>query len=326
MVPLLDEALARLRQTERDALVLRYFENRSLQEVAAALGLQERAAQKRVLRSLEKLRSFFLKRGIAISTAAIAGVVSANSVQTAPAGLNSLVVAAAKSSTITAPTLILAQGALKMMAWTKIKISLAAAASLAVVLAGIYFAAGQAFFFGAGALHAPGWLLSDNSLSPENGIPSGSRGHGEWLVVYNPGRLATIQAPVQSVNSGRLNFFIAEDNNGLPGNILEQFSNVLAPKVGDTNALLLYSVVRPELRAGVKYWLCAETDGTDGSFVWFYSNDLPPRGYAVERSPSAWTWIEPSETTSNAPAFHLLNYPNHIRTDWAYFCRIAVTR
>ena len=43
MVPLLDEAMARLRQPDRDALVLRYFENKSLQEVGAALGLQERA-------------------------------------------------------------------------------------------------------------------------------------------------------------------------------------------------------------------------------------------------------------------------------------------
>ena len=63
MLPLLDEAMERLRATERDALVLRYFENRSLREVAVGLGLQERAAQKRVARSLEKLRGFFLKRG-----------------------------------------------------------------------------------------------------------------------------------------------------------------------------------------------------------------------------------------------------------------------
>ena len=38
--------MARLRQTDRDAVVLRYFENKSLREVGGALGLQERAAQK----------------------------------------------------------------------------------------------------------------------------------------------------------------------------------------------------------------------------------------------------------------------------------------
>ena len=42
--PLLDEAMARLRDGDRDAIVLRYFENKSLQEVGAALGVEERAA------------------------------------------------------------------------------------------------------------------------------------------------------------------------------------------------------------------------------------------------------------------------------------------
>ena len=56
LAPLLDEAMTRLRQTDRDAIVLRFFENKSLAEVGGALGLQERAAQKRIARALEKLR------------------------------------------------------------------------------------------------------------------------------------------------------------------------------------------------------------------------------------------------------------------------------
>src|ERR1022692_942990 len=38
--PLLDETMERLGQTDRDALVLRYLENKSLQEVGMALGLE----------------------------------------------------------------------------------------------------------------------------------------------------------------------------------------------------------------------------------------------------------------------------------------------
>ena len=38
--PLLDEAMASLSQTDRDAVVLRYFQNRSLKDVGAALALQ----------------------------------------------------------------------------------------------------------------------------------------------------------------------------------------------------------------------------------------------------------------------------------------------
>ena len=46
--PLLDEAMARLCDKDRDAIVLRFFENKSLREVGLALGVEERAAQKRV--------------------------------------------------------------------------------------------------------------------------------------------------------------------------------------------------------------------------------------------------------------------------------------
>jgi RNA polymerase sigma factor (sigma-70 family) len=120
--PILDEAMAQLRDQDRDAIVLRYFENKSLREVGTAMGLEERAAQKRVARGLEKLRAFLTKRGVALTTAIIAGTVSANSIQAAPVGLVTTVTATAvKGTTATASTLTLAKGALKVMAWTKIK-------------------------------------------------------------------------------------------------------------------------------------------------------------------------------------------------------------
>jgi uncharacterized protein (TIGR03435 family) len=130
--PLLDEAMARLGPTDRDALVLRYFENKSLREVGAALGLQERAAQKRVLRGLEKLHAFFARRGIASTTAIIAGAVSANSIQTAPVALAKSVtaVAMAKGAAAGGSTLTLIKGALKLMAWTKAKTVIVASAAV----------------------------------------------------------------------------------------------------------------------------------------------------------------------------------------------------
>jgi RNA polymerase sigma factor (sigma-70 family) len=121
--PLLDEAMAQLRDQDRDALVLRYFENKSLREVGDALGLQERAAQKRVARGLEKLHAFFARRGIASTTAIIAGAVSANSIQAAPVALAKSITAVAvtKGATVSGSTLTLIKGALKIMAWTKAK-------------------------------------------------------------------------------------------------------------------------------------------------------------------------------------------------------------
>ena len=133
--PLLDEAMAQLRDQDRDALVLRYFENKSLREVGDALGLQERAAQKRVARGLEKLHAFFARRGIASTTAIIAGAVSANSIQAAPVALAKSItaVAVAKGATVSGTTLTLIKGALKIMAWTKAKTAIVV--GTAVILA-----------------------------------------------------------------------------------------------------------------------------------------------------------------------------------------------
>src|ERR1017187_7568216 len=113
--PLLDEAMANLRDKDRDAIVLRYFQNQSLRDVGAALGVDEYAAQKRVARALEKLRAFFVKRGIDSTAATIAEAVSANSVQVAPALLAKTVtaVALAKGAAISGSTLTLIKGALK---------------------------------------------------------------------------------------------------------------------------------------------------------------------------------------------------------------------
>ena len=130
LAPLLDEGMAQLRDSDRDAIVLRYFQNRSLQEVGGALGVEERAAQKRVARSLEKLRSFFAKRGMALTTGIIVGAVSANSVHAAPLGLAKTisVVALAKGAATGGSTLALAKGALKIMTWSKMQTAVIAGA------------------------------------------------------------------------------------------------------------------------------------------------------------------------------------------------------
>jgi RNA polymerase sigma factor (sigma-70 family) len=122
--PLLDEAMSHLGQTDRDALVLRFFEGRNLNEIGSALGASEEAAGKRVNRALEKLRKFFAKRGVTLTATLIAGAVSANSVQAAPIGLTISAVAAAKGSAVTAQILTLVKGTMKMMTWIKLKFAI----------------------------------------------------------------------------------------------------------------------------------------------------------------------------------------------------------
>ena len=84
--PILDAAMHGLKDIDREAVLLRYFENRPYAEVGAKLGVNENAARMRVERALEKLRALLAKRGIATGTA-LAAVLSANAVQTAPGTL-----------------------------------------------------------------------------------------------------------------------------------------------------------------------------------------------------------------------------------------------
>src|SRR5262245_28215829 len=62
--PVLDDAMHELGETDRTAVVLRFFEERSLKEIGLALGLNENAARMRVDRALEKLQALLAKRGI----------------------------------------------------------------------------------------------------------------------------------------------------------------------------------------------------------------------------------------------------------------------
>ena len=136
IAPMLDGAMEQLGKKDHDALVLRFFENKTFAEVGANLGASEDAAKMRVNRALEKLRKFFTKRGVSSTTAIIAGMISANSVQAAPVALAKSVTAVAivKGSIASASTLTLIKGALKVMAWSKAKtaIAIGVAAILAV--------------------------------------------------------------------------------------------------------------------------------------------------------------------------------------------------
>jgi RNA polymerase sigma factor (sigma-70 family) len=85
--PVLDGALDRLGRVDRDALLLRFFENRTLAEVGHALGASEEAARKRVNRALDKLRTELVHRGLKTSAAVLSAAISVNAVQVAPAAL-----------------------------------------------------------------------------------------------------------------------------------------------------------------------------------------------------------------------------------------------
>ena len=107
IMPLLEDAMGRLGEKDRNALALRFFEGKSFQEIGTAFGVSENAARKRTNYALEKLRTCFSQCGVTSTTETIAGAISANSVQAAPVALAKTVtaVAIAKGATASVSTL-----------------------------------------------------------------------------------------------------------------------------------------------------------------------------------------------------------------------------
>jgi RNA polymerase sigma factor (sigma-70 family) len=131
--PLLDEALETLHPRDRSALLLRYFENKPLREVGAALGASEDAAQKRVTRALDHLRGFFAKQGVPITAVGLAAHLSANAVEAAPAALGGVISSATGALAASAgPTATLALEATHVVAMTTLQKSLLVGALVAI--------------------------------------------------------------------------------------------------------------------------------------------------------------------------------------------------
>ncbi len=135
--PILDDAMSDLDDTDRDAVLLRYFKNHDLRTVGATLGISDDAAQKRVSRAVERLREFFAKRGVTVGASGLAAGISANAVQAAPVGLAlTISTAAALTGTTLATTATVT--ATKAIAMTAIQKCLVAATIAVLAGAGIY--------------------------------------------------------------------------------------------------------------------------------------------------------------------------------------------
>src|SRR5881394_3261233 len=118
IAPVLDEAMNHLGPSDRDAIVLRFLKRQDFRAVGSALGVGEDAAQKRVSRALDKLRTFLSRRGVTLTATALATTLTTESVIAAPAGLAVSVTAASLSAATGTGTILTL---LKFMATTKLK-------------------------------------------------------------------------------------------------------------------------------------------------------------------------------------------------------------
>lgn len=119
VAPILDEAINQLEEDDRAAILLRFFERMDFRAVGSALGSNEDAARMRVSRALDKLHGFLGRRGVTLSTAALATVLGGEVVSSAPTGLAMSVAAAALAGSVAAGSG--ASTIIKIMIMTKIK-------------------------------------------------------------------------------------------------------------------------------------------------------------------------------------------------------------
>lgn len=130
----LDHLLGKLSESERELLLLRFFEKQDLRRIGVLLGISEDAAQKRVSRALERLRGLFAGRGVQISAASLGAIVSTNAVQAVPPALLSTWCGATAWAAVT-PTSLVITSLLTMNSLTK---SLVVAAAVVAAGVGVY--------------------------------------------------------------------------------------------------------------------------------------------------------------------------------------------
>lgn len=119
--PLLDEAINRLGQKDRQAIVLRFLEEKSHEAVAANLGLSTAAARKRVERAVAKLRRFLSRAGASSTVPGLTGMLTVRAIESAPPSVISKAMGAASPHLAGSTSIAIMKGASKMMFWTNVK-------------------------------------------------------------------------------------------------------------------------------------------------------------------------------------------------------------
>ena len=96
--PVIDELMIQLKEADRTAVLLRYFDNRPFREIGAHLGLSENAVRMRLERALNSLRIALARRGITTTAAALGAALSSHAVTAPPAGLTAIVATGASTT------------------------------------------------------------------------------------------------------------------------------------------------------------------------------------------------------------------------------------
>src|SRR6266487_2025613 len=126
----LDAALNDLGGRDRNILLLRYLQQRTIPDIALELGLITEAAQKRVSRALDKLRGCLSIRGVVLTSASLATLLPVKAVLAAPANSAAAIAATAMAQAVNSGWFA---GLLKSFVVVEVKATLTAAACFLAV-------------------------------------------------------------------------------------------------------------------------------------------------------------------------------------------------
>jgi RNA polymerase sigma factor (sigma-70 family) len=193
---LLEDAMADLNATDRNAVLLRFFEGRTFAEVARSLGTTEPAAKMRISRAVEKLRQFMAREGVAVSATTLPGMLAEQAASAVPIGLvQSISLAALANNAASSTSLItMLKGALKLMAWNKLRNT-----ALAVILILLLGGAGVLV-----VLNTP--RKSPTTLTVETFAPMAGEWEGDFEMRSEGAEIPVKQRTamsVRSLNGGR---------------------------------------------------------------------------------------------------------------------------
>ncbi len=130
-LPVLDEVIDHLPQSDRMMLVMRFFEGRNYREIGTLVGKSEEASRKQIKRALEKLSASLQRKGIVASVAVLTAGLTNTSKAAASATLVDSVSSAALSSTASSST------TLAFLTMKKLTTAIAVLAAIPITIQGM---------------------------------------------------------------------------------------------------------------------------------------------------------------------------------------------
>lgn len=183
--PFLDDALDRLSETDRQAVLLRYFAGKSYAEIGVRLRLAENTARMRVDRALDKLAAGLGRHGVTSSASALALALSVQPGIAAPAGLAVAATQAAVAQSATAGVVF--------MAMTKLQLAVASAVVLAGAAGFVWQAQESAALQPREAALAHDLALARQTVAREEARAEASRRAAEERLRAEEGQLAELK-------------------------------------------------------------------------------------------------------------------------------------